>query len=292
MNYKGKKVAITGSEGFIGKALFKALKKVGADVYVIVNDVRNPKSFTAAWGEFDEETPTNIDHSFDYLFHLAAPSSEVLFQRNPRYCADVTLNGFINAAQACGQHGIRLIYPSTGLLSAYESTNNLYANMKRLCEKIAAAEVPESLGLRIFATYGEGEYHKRDYASVPYLFARDMVAGREPVVFGDGHQTRDFIYIDDAVEAILHAAEECPDKILDIGSGAPQKFNQVIKLINETLFGRETDRFIEPDYKPQPTAYVQETAAIPTRLYDFYKPQVTFEAGIKRLVEHLKEIQQ
>ena len=284
MNYYGKKIAITGRGGFIAEALAGAAQSALATVCLgpcpgqtkivwIDGDIRQPSTFK------------QLDHTIDYLFHFAAPSSQVQFKRSAMYCADVTINGFINAAKACKQNGIKLIYPSTGLLSA--GTPNEYARCKAICEDIAAGEKLDALGVRIFASYGPGEGHKRDYASVPFLFARDMVQGKAPVIFGDGNQVRDFIYIDDVVNALLILAEECNDPVIDIGSGTQHSFNDIVTLVNQAL--SDSHDPIEAQYIEKPGGYVQETVCDPSRLVDFYVPKVTFKKGIKRLVDSLKE---
>lgn len=279
MNYKGKKVAITGVDGFIGKALFEALINSTTDlefmfesevmVHILDGDIRDPETFA------------KLDHTYDYLFHFAAPSSQVLFKRNPAYCIETTLKGIMNAAQVCRDYGIRLIYPSTGLLSS--DRYNEYAMCKKISEDYVKGLKMDALGVRIFATYGPGEGHKADFASVPYLFARDMVRGKDPVIFGDGEQVRDFMYIDDVVQAILYAAEECYDDVLDIGSGHQISFNRII-----TELAIITETAANPDYIPKPNGYVKETAANPTRMYDFYKPKVAFVEGLKKTVESIK----
>ncbi len=282
MNYRGKKVAITGVPGFIGSALADRLEqliKPESDnsfdvpgqykfVKVLEGDVRDPKTFK------------NLDHTFDYLFHFGAPSSQVLFGRQPAYCIESTLKGLMNAADAARRHGIRLIYPSTGLLS--QGKFNEYAMCKKISEDYISGLGIDALGIRIFATYGPGEGHKADYASVPYLFARDMVEGRAPEVFGKGNQVRDFIYITDVVEAIVQLAERCHDDVIDLGSGKPISFNHILKELKVLTGGPD------PVYVEAPGTYVMETGANPAELHKYYVPRVTFAEGLARLVDHLR----
>jgi len=270
MNYTNKKVALTGADGFLGSALKEQLEFEGAEVVCLAGDIRDRKTFD------------QLDFTFDYLFHFGAPSSQVQFKRMPTYCMQTTVVGFMNAATAAKRHGIRLVYPSTGLLSM--GSANEYARCKQFCEDFAAGKKMDAIGLRIFATYGPGEGHKRDYASVPYLFARDIVDGKSPVVFGDGEQVRDFIFIDDVVTAALVLAEDCPDAVIDVGSGEQTSFNRIIEIINN-----DQDDTVKPTYVEKPGGYVMETAANPTRLHDFYVPSINLEQGIGQLIDGLKE---
>jgi UDP-glucose 4-epimerase len=279
MNYAGKKIAITGADGFIGKALIKKLQELYGyvdgrdetlDIAILKGDTRDPRTFEA------------IDYSFDYLFHFAAPSSQVLFKAKPFYSADVTINGFMNAANAARTNGVKLIYPSTGILS-FDRTNE-YARCKKICEDIHLGENLNALGLRIFMGYGPGEGHKSHWASPAYLFAREMVAGRRPEVWGDGTQERDLIYIDDLAEAILILAEEATEQIIDIGTGNPVSFKDMILELN-TIIGSPG---LTPVYVGKPAGYVEKTAADPTLLHKYFTPKVDLKSGLREIVKELK----
>lgn len=293
MNYQNKKIALTGVTGFIGGQLFKRLNDEHAYVDVLSGDVRDPSTFEG------------VDYEYDYIFHFADPSSEVLFKRQPIYAAETTILGFLNAARAAHRSGAKLIYPSTGLLSM---TNNLesqskegllstihaldgnhYARTKKICEDIHLGENLDAIGIRIFAAYGPQEGHKRDYASVPFLFARDMQQGRPPVIWGDGNQKRDLIYIDDAVEGILAIADEATEPIIDLGSGMPVSFNQVLVEL-KAAFGRHSGAGVpEPQYTNRPPAYVDQTAADPTVMKKYFTPEFDLDRGIDWLVKGIIE---
>lgn len=289
MNYRSKKVAITGAKGFLGSAIMRRItpeyghnfeQRLGPQVEILAGDIRNPDTFKA------------LDGSFDYLFHFAAPSSQVLFKRAPQYCIESTILGFKNAKDVARRHGIKLIYPSTGLLS--QGKSNEYARCKQLCEDMHLGGDFDALGLRIFATYGPGEAHKDDYASVPYLLARDMVEGRHPVIFGDGNQSRDFIFVDDVVEAILHLTQDSGGhKIVDVGSGVKTTFNQILdhleEITNELMpeqAGKITARHIDA-----PAGYVDETLANTEILEQFYRPQIAMRDGLHKMVESIIKVQ-
>jgi UDP-glucose 4-epimerase len=274
MNYRGKVVGLTGANGFIGSQLYKRLEQQGAYINVLTGDVRDPATFAG------------VNYEYDYVFHFADPSSQVLFKRQPMYAADVTVTGFLNAAKAAREHGAKLVYPSTGLLS--QDRGNEYARTKKLSEDIHLGENLDALGLRIFATYGPGEGHKRDYASTPYLFARDMYYGKSPEIWGDGEQKRDFIYIDDVADAVLVLAEEANEPIIDVGSGEPVSFKELMNELKHGWMVNSGAKIPDAVYIDRPAGYVEDTAADPTIMRKYFMPSVTFAEGISRMI---KEIQ-
>lgn len=272
MSYLNKNVAITGASGFLGVWLSRALVGAGAHVVALTGDIRDSKTFS------------EIDYSFDYLFHFAGPSSQVLFKRHPWVSSDTAYLGFTNAARACHKNGVKLIYPSTGLLSS--DRQNEYARSKKVWEDIHLGEHLDALGLRIFATYGPGEGHKRDYASVPYLFARDILESHSPVVWGDGSQKRDLIYIDDVVKAVLILAERANEPIIDVGSGVSTSFNQLLRDLGHA-FQEHNIVTPAPVFVDKPAGYPEETHADITVLTKYYTPQYDTADGTDALVREM-----
>jgi ADP-L-glycero-D-manno-heptose 6-epimerase len=108
------------------------------------------------------------------------------------------------------------------------------------------------LGLRLFAGYGPGEEHKGKYASIIYQFCKQMIKDGRPVIWGDGTQSRDFVFIGDIVNTITENLDKTG--IIDVGTGINTSFNEIIKIINQKL-GKK----IKPIYVKAPKNYTKET---------------------------------
>lgn len=300
MNYKNKNCIVTGGSGFIGQAIIEALIAHGARVFVIDNFSFGAKNksinhnATIITGDIREYKTFNKlpKLKYDYFFHFAAPSSIVLFNENAVDCFDITVNGFLNAIRFCLKNNIRLVYPSTGSLYSgtmppqAENTElslmslNSYAVGKLSLELIHnSIRELNAVGLRIFAGYGPQERHKGKFASVIYLFCKDILNGKQPIIFGDGSQKRDFVYIDDVVEAILVLAQKCKEPVVNIGSGRSISFNDIIRIINKI-----TGKQVVPKYIKKPRQYLEETQADNKLLLKYYAIKFTIEEGIRQTI--------
>lgn len=301
--YKGKKCIVTGGAGFIGQNIVNALVLKGADIFVVdrINDRNKLKRINSKAKVIDcDVRDPKLDKKlpkqhYDYLFHFAAPSSTVLFNENLAECIDVTIGGFLNTIRFASQHNIRYIYPSTGSLyngvvpPHCESSHlkwdaqNEYAKAKITLEQIANTykRVTSTLGLRISAGYGPGEKHKGRIQSVVYNFCTTMKKSVAPVVWGDGTQRRDFVFIDDIVAITLALAPHCPEPIVNIGTGIDNSFIDVIDIINTHL-----DSNITPTYVAKPRLYLEKTCADTTLLRKYYKGKFTpLTKGIQKTLK-------
>ncbi len=207
------------------------------------------------------------------VYFFDSPSSNVLFDENLDYCMEQSLFDLLKVLQYCRDTGAYLVYPSSATVY---NKNTSYSRCKAAVEELALAYGIPSLGLRISAGYGPTEAHKGKYASVVYQWCRDMKNGISPVIFGDGNQTRDFIYVDDIADNIARLANEGATGILDIGTGVNTSFNELVATINHVL---GTD--IKPVYVDKPKNYVPETRvqSVPCKY--------TLEAGVRKIIESL-----
>lgn len=216
------KVCILGRSGFIGKALWDRLS-------------------------LKDEVYSYLRPDLDVVYFFNSPSSQILFNYAPDYCYNETVQSFGNVLEFCRSNNIKLVYPSTA------SYNNLYANAKRTLEYLQDnCDYKNILCFRISAGYGPGEDHKTEYASVVYQFCKDMIDGKQPIIFGDGTQTRDFIFIEDIVDNIVKNIGK--KGMINLCTGVNTSFNDLIKIINKQL-----DSNIKPVYVDKPTDYLEET---------------------------------
>src|SRR5688572_9316477 len=159
---------------------------------------------------------------------------------------------------------------------------NVYAFSKLAMERLAARYAPRLahpiVGLRYSNVYGPGEDHKGKFASMIHQLAKQMRSGKRPRIFEHGQQKRDFVYIDDIVQANLKAIESRQPGVFNAGAGASWTFNEVIAELNRVL-----GTSLEPDYFPNPYTFTQdwtETDLSCSRAVLGYQPAFDLARGI------------
>lgn len=206
-----------------------------------------------------------------YVFD--SPSSNVLFDEQFDWCAERTIGDLLSILARVRHTGEYLVIPSSATVY---NKNTSYARCKAAVEEIALASGVPCLILRIAAGYGPGEAHKGRFASVVYQWCKTMKMGLRPIIYGDGTQTRDFIYEDDIAKAIVKLAKTQTTGIVDIGTGVNTSFNEVVQTINFVL-----GTYIEPVYVEKPKNYVPET---PVKPVDF---KFSLGDGIREIIASL-----
>ena len=300
---KNKKILITGIYGFLGTHLAERLQ---FDNEIIgINQSNQNKDFELSdikiiEGDIsNKNTLESINTDIDLIFHFGSPTSVVLFKKDPIKYFDNTINGMKNILEFAKINSIKkLIYPSSGSVYANNfpphdenvipKPSNKYGIAKVECENLAKKHVDEvnSIGLRIFAAYGPGEEKKQNLSSVINLFLDDVSKNNVPVIFGDGKQTRDFIYIEDVITAILNSAELSQQGIINIGSGISTSFNQIIEKISV-----QTGKEINPQYVKKELSYIDNLQADTKLMKSILKINPTsIDSGIKKFAQYLKII--
>jgi UDP-glucose 4-epimerase len=287
-----KRILVTGSTGFIGSNLIKRLQLNDNNIIVKLDKIDDGnKTLVYDISTISEGELYNLGN-FDVIYHFASPCSVIEFNRDPVKCTRTTLHGFTNILKLATP-STRVIYPSSGnvygLATSYnENTTpiptNLYAVSKLACEDMAKVSELDTLGFRIFAGYGDKEEKKGELSSVVGLFTNDIINRRTPILWGDGSQTRDFIYISDIVDVMVKAMDmKYHPKIVNLGTGVSISFSELIDKITYQLGSSVT-----PEYKNKPMSYVENTCADTELLKKYFKINpLSIDEGIKRYIQYL-----
>ncbi len=302
---KGETV-VTGGAGFIGRHLVRRLLREGYDVYAIDN------FHTGSWKNREEGVHYFLGNAGDVvrmmkrleirpsvIFHLGIPSSSPMY-RDDRENIALAVRDFVRIMEYCMDVGAKLVLASTS--SIYNGNpvpwredmqilpTDFYTEVRYFMERLADVYNQlygiEVVACRLFSVYGPFEEHKGRYANLVSQFIWSMMKNEPPVIFGDGTQTRDFIFVEDVVEGFIRAAEYKADRfeVFNLGYGKNYSLNQLVEMINEVL-----GKNIKPKYVENPIKnYVMHTLADMTKSREVlgFRPKVSLEEGIERCVEH------
>ena len=305
----GRRVLVTGGAGFIGSHLAAALHSLGADV-VVLDDLTGggdpvalPAGVRFVRGSIlDPSLLADVTAGCRFVFHQAALGSVPRSVEQPRLYHDVNVTGTLNVLEAARAAGVRRVLFAASS-SAYGDNPTLpkredmptaplspYAANKVAAEAMMAAYAHsygvDTACLRYFNIFGPRQSPDNAYAAVIAAFAKALVNGRRPVIFGDGEQSRDFTYVDNVVRANLLAATAAgPLGGAVINTACGQRVT-VTELATEMakLFGRPD---LTPEYRPERVGDVKHSMAdlaVARRLLG-YEPVVGFQEGLAATAE-------
>jgi UDP-glucose 4-epimerase len=302
------RVLVTGGAGFIGSHLVEALVERGEEVVALDNFFLGRRENLAPFlrevelvrgSVMDAGLLRRITKGVDLIFHQAAASSSPMFLKDLEGAVSVNVVGFLRLLEAARESGVgRVVHASTS--SIYGSNPvpwredmrveppNFYAASKLACEHLgrlySLEHGVETVALRYMSVYGPREKSKGEYANLVSQFLWWMEEGKRPVVWGDGRQTRDLVYVRDVVRANLLAAraKRVSGEVINVGTGRETSLNELVEILN---------RMLGTDLKPR---YVR----IPVKNYIFrqradlrkarrllgYRPEYTLEEGIREIL--------
>lgn len=305
---------ITGGAGFIGSNLVRGLLASGASVLVLDDlSTGSRANLEDISGDLDLIVGDirNVAHvkraceSRDVVFHLAALPSVARSVEDPIASHQVNVDGTLNVLLASRDEGVgrvvfassSSVYGDTPVLPKVEdmlqSPQSPYAAAKlageSYCRAFARVYPLETVSVRFFNVFGPRQDPTSHYAAVIPRFINRMLVGEQPVIFGDGHQSRDFTYIANAVEACVLAAEAGPNAVgefMNIGCGTRITLLELVTAINGIL-GTE----IAPDFAAARSGDVRHSQASidKARRLIRYEPLVGLEDGLKRTCEWLSQ---
>lgn len=252
---KRDKVVITGGAGFVGSHLSEKLLSLGYDVHIIDNLIAGKKSnipFGAQFYKLDicnYEKIKTIFRKAKYVFHLAALPSVEFSIHNPLVANDTNVTGTLNVFKASSDASVKkVIFASS--CSVYGDQKNIKLNEKLIPNPISPYALQKRIGeqyaslfyklyalnvlcLRFFNIYGPRQKDSGPYAFVIAKFLKAKSEGKSLNITGTGKQTRDFVFIDDVVDACVKGMTSvtAPGDIINIGGGKGTSINRIAKVI-------------------------------------------------------------
>lgn len=297
---------ITGGAGFLGMALANQLVRDGHQVRAF-DDLsagdpqRLERRVLFTRGDVrDIPRLWTLLHGVDCVYHLAARvsvSESILY---PRDYNDINVGGTVSVMEAMRDAGIRrVIFSSSGALygeqeqqpiseNAVPHPTSPYAVSKVAAEyyvsTIGALWGIETVALRIFNAYGPGQQLPPAHAPVIPQFMKQTLSGGSLVIFGDGTQTRDFVYLDDVVAALVAAAtaRDVNRLVINVGSGQETSINQLVEEI-ATATGREVHTLYNRQESGGVSRLVADIRLAREKLG--WLPRVGLREGLRRMLE-------
>jgi len=306
---------VTGGAGFIGSNTVDELVRRGETVVVLddlssgkednLAEVRSKISFIKG-SITDLEAVRKAMQSADYVIHLAARTSVPRSVKDPIDTNKINVEGTLNVLVAARDAKVkRVVFAASS--SAYGETPTLPKVETMQPEPISPYGVAkyagelyaqmfgrvyglENVSLRYFNIFGPRQDPDSPYSGVLAKFCTAFLEKTQPLVFGDGEQSRDFTFVENAVAANLLACEapNASGKVLNVGTGTRITLNQTLALL-ANLTGNK----LETKYEPPRDGDIRDSQAdiAQARAILNYEPLVDFEEGLRRTVEWYREAQ-
>ncbi len=306
---------VTGGAGFIGSNTVDELVRRGHSV-VVLDDLSSGKEdnlaemrnkITLIKGSItDIEVVRKAMYEAEYVLHLAARTSVPRSVKDPIETNKINIDGTLNVLVSAKELKVKRVvlaasssaYGETPTLPKVETmqpqpispygvtkyVGELYAQTFGRCYGL------ENVALRYFNIFGPRQDPSSPYSGVLAKFCTAYLEDAQPVVFGDGEQTRDFTYVDNAVQANLLACEapNVSGKVFNVGVGGRVSLNDVL-----CELGKITGKTLEAKYDPPRDGDIRDSQADISQAREIlgYEPQVSFEEGLARTFEWYRATQ-
>ncbi|HED54263.1 MAG TPA: NAD-dependent epimerase/dehydratase family protein [Phycisphaerales bacterium] len=310
--YAGKCVCVTGGAGFIGGHLVDTLVSAGAAVHII-DDLSNatldalsdhiellPDRVRFIYGSIlDDRALAEAIQGSEIVFHLAAMGSVPRSMDEPARTFEVNADGTLRVLDQARKAGVQRVMLAASS-SAYGDPETLpceesmpakpaspYAASKLAAEHLAKAWSNSfnlsTVSLRYFNIFGPRQSADSAYAAVIAAFAKRLLSGQQPVIFGDGHQSRDFTFVSNAVYATLLAGaceHNLSGEVINIGTGGSVSLIQLAETMSTLITGHP----VEPIFDPPRAGDVRDSRAdisLARKLIG-YEPIASVDAGLEQ----------
>ena len=299
---------VTGGAGFIGSHIAQQLLRRAYEVRILDNLTsgrrENLDGFAAdvelVEGDIrDLAAVERVAEGCELVFHQAAVVSVPYSVEHPQETHDVNIQGTFNVLQAARKAGVRrVMFACSAAVYGEEPELPKRENMAPAplspygLEKIAgeyymnvfnALYGVETVALRYFNVFGPRQDPRSPYSGVISIFVSRALAAETPTVFGDGEQSRDFVFVDDVVAANMLAAEvpEAAGRCYNVACGRQTTLNQLLQML-----GRLTNQEVRPEYAEARAGDIRDSVADISRIQQElgYEATVEVEEGLGQLV--------
>jgi UDP-glucose 4-epimerase len=308
------KYLVTGGAGFIGSNIVRELLAQGYEVRVLDNFATGKRENILPLMKNEKMTMIEGDlRSFhtvraavkgvDYILHQGALPSVPRSINDPITSNDVNILGTLNILEAAKEFGVKRvvcassssIYGNSETLPKVETMpiNPLspYALTKyaqeRYCQIFTEIYGLETVALRYFNVFGPNQDPTSQYSAVIPKFIRLVMAEKEPIIYGDGTQSRDFTFVENNVWANIQAcvAPNAAGKVINIACGERYTLIELVEKINAIL-----GKNVEPKFEPDRAGDVKHSLAGIEKAKELlgYEVRVDFEEGLRRTINYFK----
>jgi UDP-glucose 4-epimerase len=308
-------ILVTGGAGFIGSHLCDRLLAEGARVVAVDDLTTGRVSNLDAAGRHERFTFVEQDvrepvlgsiferHRPDVVMHLAAQAGVRPSLDDPYHDASVNVLGTVNVLSASAATGVRkVVYAASGGTIYGEPTD---VPVSEADAEGSHPESPYGISKKVALEYARFFKRHRDLdftalalgnvygprqdpsgeAGVIAIFASKLLAGQAPTIFGDGEQTRDYIYVDDVVAAFVAAVDRASGRMLNVGTGAETTVNSLLASLGDII-----GTAVQPRFGPRPEGELQRIALDPRAAERelAWRARTELTVGLGSTVEHLR----
>ena len=301
---KDKKVVVTGGLGFIGSHITEGL--IEDNDVTIIDDMStgkpenikhlNNEKIEIIKGDITELDLKSIFDDKDYVFHEAAMASVPQSVQDPEKCNRINITGTLKVLVAARDTDVEKVVMASSS-AVYGDSQNMplredapvkpmspYAVTKATgelyCNNFTDLYGLQTAALRYFNVFGQRQDPNSQYAAAIPNFIDRILKGERPVIYGDGEQSRDFIYIKNVVDANIKVCESTKTGIFNIGHGKKTTINELVSIINEVM---ETE--VEPVYEDARVGDIKHSLADVSKAKSFgFEPEDNFREELKETV--------
>ncbi|MDS0256429.1 NAD-dependent epimerase/dehydratase family protein [Thermoplasmatales archaeon AK] len=291
---KGKRVIVTGGAGFIGSNLVKTIVEDN-EVLVIDNmhtgsldNLRDSESENLKVINDDVKNINMTGYDADIVFHLGFYSASPMYRNNPFLVSEV-VSGMLSVLEFAKENESKVVFSSTSSIyngiepphreSVIPKVTDYYTEARIACERLGQLYSDlhglDVAAMRFFSVYG---------ANLATQFLWSMKKDEPPVIYGDGTQRRDFVFVTDVVDALVKATSISGFEVFNVGFGKNYSLNELVEKLNRIL-----RKNIKPRYISMPVKnYVHETLADMTKVKNKLKfqPKIDLDTGLNLINEY------